>query len=379
MSILKKVLMALMMACLAVPTFAQDQEGVDYLSLAGRLMRDGDYQRAEEILKKVPPNEVETEKYKTIRGLLWLYQEDYDAALESFDHIIEGGTEDRYVYIYKGQALYGLKMYEKALKVFARVDDLSASIPSIYLIRGRAHWSLNQKPQAWQMMARGEERFQDDFRFMRLRLTWMIEEGLLEQAYQLGAQIIGKNLFAMDDQMAIAAGLRNAGAHEQAIKLLEILRLRYPSSPNVLIQLAYSYMKRDKLLTAAQMFEKASYFNEKYIFEAAELYRRAGTYGLAMSLNHKIKDQKQKFRQRLAILIAMGDYESATFTEPELDRLGLLQQEELRYALAYAYFKTGALDKVEEHLARITEPGLFKKAVALRKEIANCQSSLNCV
>jgi hypothetical protein len=58
--------------------------------------------------------------------------------------------------------------------------------------------------------------------------------------------------------------------------------------------------------------------------------------------------------------------------ERDLTRLGLLDDEDIRYALAYAYFKTGDFEATERQLQQLTRPDLFRKAAELRSAIQDC-------
>ena len=60
---------------------------------------------------------------------------------------------------------------------------------------------------------------------------------------------------------------------------------------------------------------------------------------------------------------------------PKLSRLGLLSDENIRYALAYAYYKTGRFERAEEQLKPIQDPQLFESALQLRKAMAACREA----
>ncbi len=52
---------------------------------------------------------------------------------------------------------------------------------------------------------------------------------------------------------------------------------------------------------------------------------------------------------------------------------GLIDDEDLRYAIAYAQFKTGEFDAAERHLALLSRPDLFRKAAELRRAMQDCR------
>ena len=83
----------------------------------------------------------------------------------------------------------------------------------------------------------------------------------------------------------------------------------------------------------------------------------------------QVGDQKAKTRQRLGILLQLGRVEQACSLEPRLSRLGLLKDDQVRYALAYAQFRCGDLEQAANRLRGITKPSLFQAATDLRKAI----------
>ena len=86
-------------------------------------------------------------------------------------------------------------------------------------------------------------------------------------------------------------------------------------------------------------------------------------------------DQDKKIKQRLSILLKLERHEMIAAMEPRLSRLGLLADENIRYALAYGYFKTGEFNKAEEQLKHITEARLFESALELRRAMKACQEA----
>ena len=157
--------------------------------------------------------------------------------------------------------------------------------------------------------------------------------------------------------------------------LLEAAKLRYPEATDVMISLGHTYLKMDKPRIAAGLFEEAALMDSKYIAEAAELYLLAGEIHRALFLNAQVRDQKKKCRQRLNILLKMKRFEEAAALEARLSRLGLLDDEDIRFAVAYTCFKTGRYDDARAHLSRVVRPDLFRAASELMRAIDVCRES----
>ncbi|MGH8033991.1 MAG: hypothetical protein ACREO9_02110, partial [Lysobacterales bacterium] len=103
-----------------------------------------------------------------------------------------------------------------------------------------------------------------------------------------------------------------------------------------------------------------------------ELYRRSGQIHRALMLNSQLSDQSEKFRQRLAIYLQMQRFEQVVAMETALRRTGLMENEDLRYAMAYALFNTGEFEAAETYLGTLNRPDLFRKAAELRRAIVDC-------
>jgi thioredoxin-like negative regulator of GroEL len=176
----------------------------------------------------------------------------------------------------------------------------------------------------------------------------------------------------VEDFIAIGEALRRAGAHERARVILEEARLRYPENTKVVVHLAHAYLATGHMITAGELMQLAAEDDPKYILEAAELFRRGGAYERALYMNSQVVDQKEKFKQRVSILLDQRRFVNISSMEARLNRLGLLQDQQILYTLAYANFKTGDYDDAERLLKRITDSELFKSAVELRRAIQVC-------
>ena len=75
-----------------------------------------------------------------------------------------------------------------------------------------------------------------------------------------------------------------------------------------------------------------------YLKEAAEMYRRNGALTHALYLNSMMRDNEEKTKQKVAIFVSRGEYEKVIGLKDALDSYGLLKDDNMRYALAYAYY-----------------------------------------
>jgi tetratricopeptide (TPR) repeat protein len=167
--------------------------------------------------------------------------------------------------------------------------------------------------------------------------------------------------------LTLGETLRRSRQFSEATLILEMARLKFPRIEKIIISLAHTYMDNDKPLIAAKLFEEASMINPKYISESAELYRLAGHYYRALYLNSQVTDQTVKTKQRLGILLELNRFEEAASLEKRLSRLNLLDDDRVRYAMAYVAFNIGNFEKAREYLSKINDPALFRSATELMK------------
>jgi len=143
------------------------------------------------------------------------------------------------------------------------------------------------------------------------------------------------------------------------------------------VQLGHAWLGAEHPIVGARMFERAALYDPAYSRDAAEIYREEGLLARALALNGRLFEQPAKLRQRLALLLDMQRFEAAAALEPRLSRLDLLaDDEELRYALAYARFRLGDFRGAERHLQRLRRPEMFERAGPLRKAMADCRAGV---
>ncbi len=118
--------------------------------------------------------------------------------------------------------------------------------------------------------------------------------------------------------------LQSGGEQEEAIKVLEEARMKFPISAKAHILLGTTIIKKICRYTTADLFEKGAYYDAKYLKEAAEIHRRNGALTHALYLNSKMKDKVEKTKQKIAIYVGRGEFEKVIGLKDALDRYGLL-------------------------------------------------------
>lgn len=354
---------------------AAQGEDMDYLALASLLIGDGNYRRARSVLGNADPSDeaIDAVRYHTLAGLVALNLDELPRAVAAFRAAIDAGQTEPVVWLYLAQAHFGQRQYAETLAALDAAGPETGDVPSVYLMRAQAHWELGELDNAWRVLTVGRAKFPDRAgEFARRQVFFLVEQGLYQEAAEQGRAYLEDSETGPEDAVAIGNALRETGQHEQALRILEGARLRAPGNVNLAKVLAHTYLGRDQLLPAADVLRAAAVHDPALLPEAAELYRRAGRLMEALSLNARVMDQRKKLKQRMAIFIELNRFDQAAAMQESLERTGLLAEEDIRYALAYALFKTGAFEQAETHLSRLERTDLFRKATELRRAMEQC-------
>ena len=384
---MRKVLTALLALALSLllvaPAVAQEDDSeVDYLALASLMLRDGKLDRAINALDQVDleAEDVNLVRYYTLRGMTHMRRKELEPARDALDNAVSAGDAEPVVYVYLAQVNYQLEDYAGAVDALDKAGAAVERIPSVYHMRAQSHWLMGEKTMAIAVLDQASEIFPEDPSFQRRKVFYLMDIGLFKEAVVQGKSYLERSEGKLEDHIALGNALRASGELDEAAVFLEQAQLTFPGSPEVKKVLAHVYIERGEMSAAADMLYKAALLDPVLLPEAAELYRRSGQTFRAMNLNGQIANQEEKLRQRLALYLEMGSYEQAAAMEIPLRRVGLLAEEDLRYAVAYSLFKTGDFSAAEQHLAQLNRPDLFRKAAELRRAIQDCaEDSWKCL
>lgn len=362
---------------IALNTFAADKKSkdeIDHLALAALLLKDGFTSRAQEELKQVnlEKEELNLGRFYTIDGLVNTKLFNYEKANKSFKIALTYEGVERALNLYIAQNAYKLQDYKGSLDAIAKVRDLADKKPSVLALEAECNWRLKNQNQALVTLAKGIKLFPNEWIFYKQRFNYLVRLQLYQAALN-DAQVYLKNAKPNEKTvLAFISVLKESGDTDKAIELAEMANLQYLSSAKVTVLLAHLYMDKEMLVTAAELFDQASIEDRVYTKEAAEMMRRAHQFVIALYKNSQMLDMKEKLKQRVAIYIEFGAYERIIVSEKALRRSGLIEDETIRYALAYSYYMIHSFDKSERELKQLTRPDLFAKATELRKNMQKC-------
>lgn len=375
------------------PLWAADDDNneVNYLDLAALMLRDGNLGRALGALDQVDiqaEQQANTEldeddedrfdsgRYWALRGTVHQRRNEPELARDAFGKAIAAGRTDASIYLSIAQISFSLQDYEAALTAIDQAGSEIERIASVYHLKAQANWLLERHPNALAVLDQASHIFPEDNSFQRRKVFFLIELGLYQEAAVLGEQYLQATTGSAEDYIAIGNALRQSGQVDEALGFLEAAQIKYPQNVTIKKVLAHTYIDQGSLHIAADIINEAAIIDSTLLPEAAELYRRAGQIYRALSLNSEITDQQAKLKQRLAIFIELNRYEQAGAMENDLRRLGLLDNEDVRYALAFALFKFGEFAKAESHLSLLTRTDLFRKAIEVRRAMQECDGNV---
>lgn len=372
---MQKILVLILV--IALNSFAADKKSkdeIDHLALATLLLKDGFTSRAKEELKQVnlKKETLDLARFYTIDGLVNTKLSNYEKANKSFKKALRYKGVDRALYLYIAQNAYKLQDYKGSLDALSKVRDLADSKPSVIALEAECNWRLKNKNEALITLAKGIKLFPSEWIFYKQRFNYLVSLRLYQAALK-DARVYLKNAKANEKTvLAFISVLRESGNTDKAIELAEMANLQYISSAKVTVLLAHLYMDKEMLVTAAELFDEASIEDRAYTKEAAEMMRRAHQFIIALYKNSQMLDMKEKLKQRVAIYIEFGAYERIIVSEKALRRSGLIEDETIRYALAYSYYMVHSFEKSENQLKQLTRPDLFAKATELRGNMQKC-------
>ncbi|MCD6259460.1 MAG: hypothetical protein J7J31_07645 [Helicobacteraceae bacterium] len=349
---------------------------IDHVALAALLLRDGHIQKAADELGSVDLEDksIDLMRFYTLKALVASKQGLYKESNQFFLESIKAGQEDKTIFLYMAQNSFKLQEYKESLGYLDAAGDLALEKPSLFSLRAELYWRLDQKEKSFEVLERGMQKFDNEYTLLKQRFFYSMSLGLYQSA--LDDAHLYLNHAKLDEQSALVFinAFKKANQLDDAIALAEELLLQFDKSAKLTALLAYLYIDKGMLQSAADLFDKASIKDELYTKESAELYRRAKNFVLSLYKNSQLLDTKEKLKQRIAIYLEYGAYEKVVVSHNALLRSGLLEDENIRYALAYSYYMVGDFDACEKELRQLSSSDLFKKATELRKNIQKCKT-----
>jgi len=420
-----KIAIGTLILSILVEAKTNDLPEVDHLALASMMVYDGKFDKANAELAEAKQYDknLDMSKYYTIKGVIAMRQEKHAQAIGYLKEAVEATKTKIYVapaplkenrehlfsiasqpkpaakvttvpfdgeklrkeqlqklYSYLSQESYKVKNYAATIKYLDLQGPAGRDQAQEYMLRADCYWKMNDKDSAVAMLSSGAKVFPQDQSLLKQKFYYFTQLGLYQEAIISAKAYMKRATPNAKEYMALAQMLLAGGQREEAVKVLEETKMLFPTNAKVNMLLGHLYMKKGMQFTTANLFEQGSYFEHKYTKEAAELHRRVGLIPHALYLNSQVSDKQEKLKQKIAIYVDRGEYEKVIGLIDALKRYKMLEEDSIRYAVAYAYYMAKDYEEAEVQLKKITDNELFSKATIIRKNIEKCQdNSMECI
>jgi hypothetical protein len=231
---------------------------------------------------------------------------------------------------------------------------------------------LGQVESAWEAIRRGQQHFPAELELSLEQIRYLAELRLLQSAQEVAITLVERGGARPGLVREVADILTRRNATKQAIAVLEVSRLAHPDDPDLTARLGLTYAHNHMPLAAARLLEQAAVHNPTLAAQAAGQYLKARQFRRALHANASVTDQPAKLRQRVSILLQMHRFEEVAAMQPSLSRHGVLADQQVRYAVAYANYRVGRFQQAQAFLASLTTSSLVRKSADLRKRMAAC-------
>jgi len=403
--------------------YAKDSiDEVDHLALATLMIYDANYEKAKEELSLVDKksDKYDAAKYFTVLGVLNSKEKKTQAAIDAYIKAIEATktkvftapvafSKEKYLfsiasadaekskapkfdpeakrqekieqlYMYLTQEYYKLQDYKNTVASLEKAGLQGQSRAGLYTLRAECYYKQGLHEQTFAALNTGIKKFPEDSTLLKQKFYYFADLKLYQAAIDASKVYMSKVGVSSQEYIALAQMLIGANEIDSAIKLLEESKLRFPKEPSIGILLGHMYLKKDMKFTTAHIFDESSYYDKKYLKDAVEMNRRAGNNLHALYLNTQNIDKVEKLKQKIAIYLNAGEYRKIIGLQKALERYKMLDDDNLRYALAYSFYMSDDYKNAEIQLKYISDSELFSKATVIRKNIEKCTNNpLECL
>lgn len=372
---MKRYLATLLLIFLCNTSFAQEADDVDHLALAQILIKDGHYKRAEMSLEKLQGDQIKDKAlYSALKGMIVLQKGEYQGAIDLFLLSQKQGMKDREIYLYLAESALQLNQLAQAAAYIEQMDSKDKEKIPYFLVKAEIQWKSGKKQLAWQTLDQALAKNLSWNAINKKKFSYLMTEQLYQSAVDLAFTLM-TDMNNFKDVLAMASQMRIQKQYDNSLKILQAMNLLRPQDEMVALEMAQNYLALENSYSAALILEESAKHNISLSFEASELLRQMGKNYRAEFVNMTTVDPSKRLKQKMSLYLDEEDFHSLKFLMPQLTQLKMMNDEEIRYAVAYSLFRTGDFKKSEGLLQSIEKEGLFEKSAELKKEISECQKA----
>ncbi|WP_457747205.1 CDC27 family protein [Sulfurimonas sp.] len=390
---------------------------VDHIALATLMIYDANYKKAHEELAVVKHNspKFDAAKYYRVLGVLYAKEGDTQKAINAYKKAINATKikkitapkqtqKEHYLfsiasnpnnsskrakfdpeatrkkkleelYIYLAGEYYKLKDYKNTVLALENAGERGKSRPALYTLRAECYYKIKKYNNAIEALNKGIAKFPQSAILLKQKFYYYADLHLYQASIDTAKIYMQKVGVSPKEYITLAQILLGANELNSAIELLEDAKLQFPKSAKIDFLLAHLYLKKEMLFVSANLFEQSTYYEKKYIKDAVEMNRRAGNIHHALYLNMQNTNKVEKLKQKIAIYLEAEEFRKIIGLKKALKRYKMLDDDNLRYALAYAYYMAGDYKHAQSEMKFISNSELFNKATVIRKNIEKCTNN----
>lgn len=400
----------------------EEQYEVDHISIATLLIYDGNYKKAKDELDLVDKQSknFDSAKFYTVNGVLDSKTNNIEGSILNYKKAIQATkektfkapkvyTKEKYLfsigktevkkpkapifdankvkkekleklYLYLSQSYYKLKDYKNTALSLELAGQRGKDRAALFSLRAECYYKIKDYHKTIDALNQGSELFKEDSTLLKQKFYYLADLGLYQSAIDNAKQYMEKVGADSAEYLLLAQLLIEASQIDESIKILEIANAKFPKVAKLKMLLGHMYMKKNMSRTTAHMFKLASYNDTKFLGDAVEMHRRNKDYAHAIFLNTQMPNKVQKIKQKIAIYLDRGEFEKIIGLTNALKRYNILEDDNIRYALAYSFYMAKDYTSAEDHLKLISDNELFSKATLIRKNIEKCQkNNMECI
>ncbi len=342
-----------------------DLEGI---ALIQALLKDAKWDLAQSEIQQLEKQDAVSGKY--YRGQWNYLKGDHNKALALFTSLSNKNFADVDVWLMRTYAQ--LQKDGKCLSAVPHFLKRTDVVENDYLLRAQCAQRSKNYDQAWETVLQARKRFAS-YTAETEWLTLQLQLGLHHQAWQTAQVWLVKHDAPATHFLNFAELFQAKGLSTQALKVLELGRLRHPTNMDINLAFSQVYFHKGFLFVAEEGFARASLKDSKYYYHSAELNRQTGRYERSLYFNSHVVEEKERLKQKIATYVDANRYALIASMDPVIQRSELAKDEEILYALSYSLVRNGDREKPLKYLAKITKPELIEKSTLLRQALLECQ------
>lgn len=304
-------------------------------------------------------------------GVVQYKKGNYKKAIEHLTHteFPKHSSEQNKRDLFLGRSYFYSENFKNCAQSFELAQSAKTEKDSLLL--SDCYQKSQRLDKAWATLA-GVIRTSKNLEALQVVNLFLTSQKMFLLATSLSLDWLAANSTQSSDFITIADDFNKQAHPEGRLKVLEMARAKYPLDVDINLNLNQIYFERGMLLAVEEGFSRAALSDGKYAYHAAEINRQAGRYERSQFFNARIPDDKERLKQKLAIYVDKGQFAMIASLESILQRSPLINDDEIRYALAYSLVRTGEYKRPLQYLAKITNKDFLEKTVILRNALTDC-------